>query len=164
MKSIKLSIEKAREIYSKGDETMNELLLQNFTKEELEKPKAKRWTDIRRKPVYYIDMYANINKDNCFIGDSSDKNSLPSETLAEAMLAMCQIQMLMADKQYNGVPRDEIGFDGKTPHWQIENYDYGFGIGKYETISASVIFTSKEKAELFLSTEKDLLEKAKCFL
>ena len=99
-KQLEISLEKAREIYSKGDETMNSLLLEDgkFSKEELEKEEVKCQEYLERLGGWYVNTDSKIYQltDNePTIEDN--KNTQTTKEQAEACLAMSQLSQLMKD-------------------------------------------------------------------
>ena len=105
-KQIELSLEKARELYGKNPE-MDELLLANFTKDELTKKKLpKFFNELKNTDGYYITSQAKIERSvyGLYL------NSFPTEKQAKSALAMAQLSQLMA--VYN---------DGWEPNWRNEN-------------------------------------------
>lgn len=91
---------------------------------------------------------------------STDKNVLPSEKYAEAMLALCQLIQLR--DCYN---------DGWKPDWQSKKFKYVLypkhGImhfGANDTISRILVFKTEKLRNEFLKNFKDLIETAKPLL
>lgn len=103
-KNIKLSLDKARKMYGKNPE-MDELLLANFTKEELTKKELpKSLGELNRISGYYLK-----NKDDHFFGIGKCSPAEPlegyydvfaTEKQAKSALAMAQLSQLKAI--YNG--------------------------------------------------------------
>lgn len=99
-KTIILSLDKARKMYDKSPE-MDELLLANFTKEELEKPELpKKWAESIIDDGFYIDDKSDIvtylhNKVTIESKDGSE-NVFATEKQAKAALAMAQLSQLMS--------------------------------------------------------------------
>ena len=164
-RTIKLTLEKAKEFYRKGDE-FKDLALSAFTKEELEKVELpKTWEefcklyDIHFPNEYYIDSSSNIRK---FLGGlgrdvNSCKNVLPTRETAEAHLALMQLHQLR-----------DCYRQGWKPDW--ENTD----LCKYSIVLVNntpkilpsyscncfLSFQSKKIAEEFLNNFRDLIIKA----
>jgi hypothetical protein len=173
-KSLEISLEKAREIYKKGDETFNAILLENFKKEELEEKEVLVWSDIYLRGKYYwLGEFGEVESDmfNCAIDTIVLGNTLPSKILAEAFLARMQIELLISQPSYNGEPTDVwLG--------QIDGTDYTFYQIYYNKVgsdfrltpttfmSCGVSFKNKDSAEKFLAQKEniELLEKAKWIL
>jgi hypothetical protein len=106
-KQIELSVEKARQLYGKNPE-MNELLLANFTKDELTKIELpKSWKELERINGYYIDYTVNKIFNTKTFGSKTPQECV-FVTLKQALsaLAMAQLSQLMA--VYN---------DGWEPDW-----------------------------------------------
>ena len=164
-RTIKLTLEKAKEFYKKGGE-LKELALSAFTKEELEKKELpKTWEEfckscnIQLPKEYFIDSHSDIvqvpygyERDTI-----SDKNILPSEEAAKAHLALMQLHQLR-----------DCYRQGWKPDW--ENTD----LCKYSIVIVSntpkilpsyscncfLSFQSKEIAEEFLKNFRGLIEQA----
>lgn len=111
-KNIKLSLDQARKMYGKNPE-MDDLLLANFSKEELIKKKLpKLFRDLTVTPGYYITSQGRIDRSSEL---GAYKNSFATEKQAKSALAAAQLSQLMA--VYND--GWEFNPDGKT---------YGYGI------------------------------------
>lgn len=101
-KTIKLSLEQARKMYKKSPE-MDELLLANFSKKELEKPEfPKKWNDLEKVDGYFIGQHGAIVKShtNWEINSGTARTIFATEKQAKSALAMAQLSQLM--KVYNG--------------------------------------------------------------
>lgn len=95
-KTIKLSLDQARKMYGKNPE-MDELLLANFSKEDLEKPKLpKTWADLRVKSGYVIGADSVIIPKPQFLSATYEqKNLFATEKQARSALAMAQLSQLI---------------------------------------------------------------------
>lgn len=114
MKEIKLSVEQARKMLGK-DEAMDELIMANFSKEELkEKKEIKRWEDLETVRGYYVSTLSNICRFNCHDMplNSIGKNVFATENQARGVLAMSQLSQLM--KRFLADNR----FEGWKPDWE----------------------------------------------
>jgi len=100
-KSIKLTLEQARELLGK-DETMDTLIRANFTEDEL-KPRVKRWEDLTNIDGWYVSTPSSIYEVDC-LPDEDSKNIFKKKTQAEGVLAMAQLSQLMADINGDWVP------------------------------------------------------------
>lgn len=94
-KQITLSLEKAKELYKK-DSVMDELLLANFSKEELEKKELpKSWEELGEIRGFEISAFSSIHKYGPNI-TITDKKVYATEKQAKSALAMAQLSQLMA--------------------------------------------------------------------
>jgi len=160
-KQITLSLEKARSMYGKSTE-MDELLLVNFTKDELTKKELpKSWDEIGNIYGYYISSEKNFGEimpANFQIDTRSAKyyHRFATEAQAKSALAMAQLSQLMA--AYNaGWVADWSGKD-LNYKWVIKsvwnklstNYDQG----EYHFLS----FKTKELRDQFLANFEPLIK------
>lgn len=92
-KTIKLSLDQAKKMYGKSPE-MDELLLANFSKEELTKKELpKGFSDLKITPGYYITSQAKIDMSP---GTGRFINTFATEKQARSALSMAQLSQLMA--------------------------------------------------------------------
>jgi len=111
-KTIKLSLEQAKKMYGKSPE-MDELLLANFSKEELTKKELpKSWSEIGDIYGYYLESgsdYGKVKSSSFVIDTKTQKyyHRFATEKQARSALAMAQLSQLMA--VYN---------DGWEPNWK----------------------------------------------
>lgn len=98
-RTIKLTLEKAKEFYKKGEE-LRDLALLGFTEEELTKVELpKTWEEFcshfNTRREYYIDIDSSIKdiEDN-YRDPLYDRDMLPSKKAAEAHLALMQLHQL----------------------------------------------------------------------
>ena len=159
-KQLEISLNKAREIYTKGDETMNALLLETFSKEELEKKEINSWKDLGRIEGYYVERSSDITSLNDVYTVPQNKNIWATEEQAKASLAMSQLSQLM--KHYNG---------DWTPDWVKQNKKYSIYIeGEEVRVERSqgnthfLAFPTEEIIDTFLKKHRDLIEQAKPLL
>lgn len=160
-RSVKLTLEKAKEFYKKGGE-FRDLALSAFTEEELTKVELpKTWEEfcgqfkIHGEYYIYIDSSIKENSDD-YRNSIFDRNMLPSKKDAEQHLALMQLHQLR-----------DCYRQGWTPNW-------GNGHCKYSIISDKKIlcvvpsincscflsFQSEEIAKLFLKNFRSLIEEA----
>ena len=156
-RNITLTLEKAKEWYSKGGE-LREIALQVFTEMELNLlPRS--WEE-------FCEKYP-VKKGECWTGtldtiysatstqDRIYKTWSPSKKSAEAHLAMIQLEQLR-----------NCWWNGWEPEWDIshkyaiKNSQNGLLIIVSSNISAFLVFPTKEMAEEFLECFRDLIEKA----
>lgn len=151
-KQIELSLEKARELYGKNPE-MDELLLANFTKDELTKKKLpKFFNELKNTDGYYITSQAKIERSvyGLYL------NSFPTEKQAKSALAMAQLSQLMA--VYNDGWEPDFGSMNNRSNWCIVRYTDEIkwqNVGKTYNFLA---FKSLELCELFLANFEPLIK------
>ena len=166
-RTIKLTLEKAKEFYKKGGE-LKELALSAFTEEELTKVELpKTWKEfckscnIQLPKEYFIDSHSDIvqvpygyERDTI-----SDKNILPSEEAAKAHLALMQLHQLR-----------DCYRQGWEPDWNTETYcickkyndknTNDIIVVLYKHYHSFLSFQSREIAEEFLKNFRGLIEQA----
>ena len=162
-RTIKLTLEKAKEFYKKGGE-FRELALSAFTEEELTKGGLpKTWEEfcsqfnIHRE--YYIETDSNIYEDN---NDSRsplfDKNMLPSKEAAEAHLALMQLHQLRDCYRQGWEPNWS---DGEDKYCIVRSYnDANHLVAAYKGAKVFLSFQSADIARLFLKNFRGLIEAA----
>ena len=162
-RTIKLTLEKAKEFYKKGGE-FRDLALSAYTEEELTKVElSKTWEE-------FCDNY-NVQKEECFIASnsvivnvsSSDRrliysgqNLLPNEQAAEAHLALIKLHQLR-----------DCYRQGWKPDWTIpkSNFAIFYMKGRY-TVEEFIYsrefltFQTREIASEFLTNFRELIEEA----
>jgi hypothetical protein len=96
MKNVKLSLEVARKMYASNDESVKAFALENYSKEELEKPKRPNTViGMPAQKVFYVSTHSYVGN-----VDTSDKtcgldiNLWNTEAEAEACLALAQLTRL----------------------------------------------------------------------
>lgn len=162
-RTIKLTLEKAKEFYKKGGE-FKDLALSAFTEQELVKIELpKTWEEFcsqfnMQYGEYYIYIDSSIKENSDDYRNSIfDKNMLPSKEAAEAHLALMQLHQLR-----------DCYRQGWTPNWLDDNnkycivynsvYNYSISINKSTRVFLS--FQSREIAQLFLDNFRNLIEEA----
>ena len=163
-RNIKLSLEKAREFYSKGGE-LKDLALSAFTKEEILMSKLpKTWEEFCKNYPYkcgvehYINIKSNIVR--CALANERDteydRNLLPSKEAAEQHLALMQLHQLR-----------DCYRQGWIPDFRIDGFKYciirtdKIDVGCYSNYHNSFLsFKNRELAEEFLNNFRDLIVKA----
>lgn len=161
-RTIKLTLEKAKEFYKKGGE-FKDLALSAYTEEELTKVELpKTWEEFcsqfKIHGEYYIDTDSSINGD-CSGRRSPifDKNMLPSKEAAEAHLALMQLHQLR-DCYRQGWEPNWLDDDNKYCIVYNSVYNYSISINKSTRVFLS--FQSREIAQLFLDNFRNLIEEA----
>ncbi len=164
-RNITLTLDKAREWYSKGGE-LREIALQAFTEKELNslprswKEFCTRYNTIK-DDEHYIDVDSNLLRVNDMISNHNrleivDRNIYPSRKSAEAHLAMIQLEQLR-----------NCWLDGWTPKWDVSEkwcirlYKNQIHVGLCTDISRFLTFPTREMAEEFLKCFRNLIELAK---
>ena len=162
-KTIKLTLEKAKEFYKKGGE-LKDLALLAFTEEELTKVELpKTWEEFcsqfnMQYGEYYIYIDSSIKENSDDYRNSIfDKNMLPSKEAAEAHLALMQLHQLR-----------DCYRQGWTPNWLDDNNKYcivynsvcNYFISINKSTRVFLSFQSREIAQLFLDNFRSLIEEA----
>jgi len=155
-KQITLTLDKARLIYGKSPE-MDELLLANFSKDELEKKALpKSWEKLPILQGYWINPSSNVTKTAIikepFIENS--KSVFATKKQAKSALAMAQLSQLMA--VYN---------DGWEPKWDVVEFCYciipfknTIKITHYTLDRQFLAFKTAELRDEFLANFKPLIK------
>lgn len=163
-RTIKLTLEKAKEFYKKGGE-FRDLALSAYTEEELkEVVLPKTWEEfcksynIQYPNEYFIDLHSNIKQvpSRYERETDSDKNILPSKEAAEAHLALMQLHQLRDCYRQGWKPN----WPDKSPRWFIcknGNRTVVMADFYYNTFLS---FQSEKIAQLFLDNFRDLIEEA----
>ena len=162
-RTVKLTLEKAKEFYKKGGE-FRDLALSAFTEEELTKVELpKTWEEfcsqfkIQYREYYiYIDSSIKENSDD-YRNSIFDRNMLPSKKAAEQHLALMQLHQLRDCYRQGWKPN---WLDDGNKYCIIYNsvHDYSISINKNTRVFLS--FQSREIAQLFLDNFRNLIEEA----
>ena len=167
-RTVKLTLEKAKEFYKKGGE-FKELALSAFTEDELIQAHLPRtWEEFCsnypiKKGEYFISSIASIepaSPSNRRV--YMDMNVLPSQEAAKAHLALMQLHQLR-----------DCYRQGWTPDWSDSNKDKyciiyngaysgtnSYRIDIYIDVSTFLSFQSEEIAKLFLENFRSLIAEA----
>ena len=166
-RNIKLSLEKAREFYSKGGE-FKDLALSAFTEDEILISKLpKTWKEFcknnltKYKKSYFIDRESSIK---AFVpsrvGDANiDRNLLPSREAAEQHLVLMQLHQLRDCYRQGWIP----DFSNSNSNSNLYKYcihkvsNNEIRIFEYCTYNCFLSFQTKELAEEFLNNFMDLI-------
>ena len=161
-RTIKLTLEKAKEFYKKGGE-FRDLALSAFTEEELTKVELpKTWEEFcsqfKIHGEYYIDTDSSINGD-CSGRRSPifDKNMLPSKEAAEQHLALMQLHQLRDCYRQGWEPN---WLDDGNKYCIIYNSVHNYSISINKNTRVFLSFQSREIAQLFLDNFRNLIEEA----
>ena len=162
-RTIQLTLEKAKEFYKKGGE-LKELALSAFTEEELTKVELpKTWEEFcsqfKIHGEYYIYIDSSICEDN---NDRRhplfDKNMLPSKEAAEAHLALMQLHQLRDCYRQGWEPN---WTDGEDKYCIVRSYtNNNHLVAAYKGTGTFLSFQSREIAQLFLDTFRNLIKEA----
>lgn len=154
MNEVKIQVPEGMEI----DKENSTFELIKFKKKENVLPR--KWEDIRNIKGYYISGACEINHSSSLVAIDSHRSTLPTEELAEAMLALCQLIYLR-----------DVYNDGWIPNFGNSQYKYGFAVSngkiqpyEYESLNYVLLFKTSELRNLFFTNFKDLLEIAKPLL
>ena len=161
-KQLTISLKKAREIYAKNDYTINYLLLETFSKEELECRKVKSWEDLGEIEGYYNDMSCTSR---CEAKTTiRNRHVWATEEQAEACLAMSQLSQLV--KHYNGdwQPDWEENGPGGTLKRCIQIEGNRIKKVEYYGFNCFLAFPTGKIRDKFLENHRDLIEIAKPLL
>lgn len=162
-KQIEITLERAKELYAQKMETMNELILEHFTKEELEgKKDIKRWEDLENFGGYFVTVESTVGSRHFFKkGLLRNKNTWATKEQAEASIAMAQLSQLM--KHVNG---DWVAdWEGiYTAKFSILNTGKIDCTGASYERTAYLTFQTPEIRDSFMENNKELIEIAKPLL
>lgn len=153
-KNIEMTLEEARKFYKESsDEGFKRMLEINFG-EEVKKSLPMSFEELETIKGYYMHNNSNIVEVSKVSPDGLNRNIFRKESQAKSSLAMAQLSQLMY--AWN---------DGWEPDWTDATNKYCIPSGKecnyIETYSNSkhfLAFKSREIAEKFLSTFKDLID------
>ena len=164
-RNIKLSLEKAREFYSKGGE-FKDLALSAFTEEEILISKLpKTWEEFCNNYDIKCDKDSFIDKSSVikyYLQDlkrcpKADKNVLPSSVAAEQHLALMQLHQLRDCYRQGWIP-DYENHDNKYSIYR--DFKDSIKITTYHSHNSFLSFQTRELAEEFLNNFRDLIVKA----
>lgn len=162
-RTVKLTLEKAKEFYKKGGE-FKDLALSAFTKEELTKvERPKTWEEfcsqfkIHGEYYIYIDSSIKENSDD-YRNSLFDRNMLPSKEAAEAHLALMQLHQLRDCYRQGWEPNWS---DGEDKYCIVRSYnDTKHLVAAYKGAKVFLSFQSADIARLFLKNFRGLIEAA----
>ena len=161
-RTVKLTLEKAKEFYKKGEE-LRDLALLAFTEEELTKVELpETWEEFcshfNTRHEYYIDIDSSICEDNNdYRNPLYDRNMLPSKKAAEQHLTLMQLHQLR-DCYRQGWTPDWL--DGEDKYCIVRSYTNNHLIAAYKGTGTFLSFQSKEIAQLFLDNFRNLIKEA----
>lgn len=163
-RTIKLTLEKAKEFYKKGGE-LRDLALSVYTKDELTRIELPRtWEEfcskVSKKEVEgYIGTDSDIlSAPHFYRNPKRDRNVLPSQEAAKAHLALMQLHQLR-DCYRQGWKPDWS--DGEDKYCIVRSYnDTNHLVASYKGAKVFLSFQSADIARLFLKNFRDLIEAA----
>lgn len=170
-RNLKISLERAKELYKNGNDSIKELLLGTFTKEELEYVKLPNtwgeWVKQNSKlksSEAWIDSNSNLISINDLVyrdRDVTDSNLLPTKDHAEAILTLIKL-IRLRDTYRQGEVLDWSDTKGK---YCIVYWEHAWTIATYNETCVSILsFQSSEIAHKFLDNFREDIEKLKCLL
>lgn len=170
-KTLTISLEKAKELYKNSTKDMKSLLLETFTKEELEQQELpKTWEEYCNNECrtgYYINEssrigYIDQGKYGTKLNSDFDKTIFKIEEDAYSHLALMQLHVL------RDAYRNYYQKDWKPDYYSINQDKYAIfykendpEIDKFQSTSKFLSFPTYKLAKQFLENFKDLIEKAK---
>ena len=175
-RTIKISLATAKEWYKEDNETLKNLALQAFDKNELQEITCvKSWDEFCEQYIiceseYYIDTYSDIrNIDTNNIKGSmcrshiDDRNLLATKEDAEAFLALMQLKRLR-DQWW-----ESLNWKPDYTNYMLKKYCITLHkdkiiIDTFFVFNRFLSFPTKEIAEDFLNCFRGLIEKAKEFI
>ena len=156
-KQIELSIEAARELYSQGNKSINTILEENFSREELTKPNLpKKWSDIEDVNGYFL--YSGkviMPTKNCEINVWGNGEGI-FKTYKQALSAQAMAQLSQLMHVYN---------DGKEFDWTDRSIKYVIEREQNHLVTVMywnrfkfLAFHSRERRDLFLKNFEPLIK------
>lgn len=156
MKTAKISEQTAKEMIDSGVESLKKVAYDTYP-ELKEKELPEKWEDLESIAGFYVSSFSCVRH---FLGQPSNpsqKNTLPTIELAEAILALCQLLYLR-----------EVYRDGWNQCCDyacvicLRDKDWDTFILKKSDFSNNIFsFKKMSTAEKFLSNFRDLLDKTK---
>lgn len=161
MEQIKVNLPEGYGVYNiKSEYKKTAVVIDIFKTKAVEEKKPelpKKWEEIEEIEGWYVDDISEIVRYSQHDTNFSNWNTLPTEELAEAMLALCQLLYLR-----------DIYRQGWKPDWAEYSIKYGLynKCGQINTCTATldgtvISFQTAEIRDLFLENFRDLLEQAK---
>jgi hypothetical protein len=156
MKTIKLTTDKARELYEKHPDLRSNIL-HEFTDEELGiKPPKLTWEDLKEIEGVFIDGGSNITYFYEYSTSIGHRNIIPCKEDAERILA--QIQLLQLAKYYNKCEQHEVWNEYYNAFYHLTAEK--IYAAKHTHVSEGIIkFKSKSDLEKCIEDNKELWEK-----
>lgn len=158
-RTIKLSLEKAKEFYKKGGE-FKDLALSAFSEKELKEALPKTWekfcsTHEIKIGEYYINVNSEIMPINHIASrhKESDRNIFCNRQAAVAHLALMQLHQLRDCYRQGWAPKHDT-----ANIYNVQRYLDGYYIISKDYCSHFLSFQNEEIANEFLSNFKDLID------
>lgn len=124
------------------------------------KDAQKKWEDFGKVEGWYIDMGSCVSHCEHYRSADSNRKTLPTKSLAEAMLALCQLLQWR-----NKVWKEDCNY---CPNWNtgvmkfcITSKQNNISIETSIMFSRILTFSSMKIADKFLKDHRDLIETAK---
>lgn len=163
-RNLKISLDEAKKLYQQGNEAVNTLLLQTFTKEELEKKKLpESWEELKKVKGFYSEKYSRVESTGSMPANTENKNIFRTKEQAEAAIALAQLSQLMYVWNEGWDAKNiEINSPSNPLVW-IDGY---FNICSVGLFSRFLTFKNRRIAEQFIACPeiKKLIEQAKPLL
>jgi hypothetical protein len=122
------------------------------------KPLPKRFEDLKEISGYYVSSFSKVHEVKEYpIRSESQKNTFKTKEQARASLALAQLTHLR-DIYRKGFKPNYTDTDQEK--YSIEKNGYGLEINCYVTMHTFLCFQTKQTAETFLNTFRDLIEEA----
>lgn len=167
-RNIKVDIVTARKWYNGDDESLKELALQVFSKEELEKDELPNsWKEFceknrERGHEYYIasDSQISCTSGGFIRNNVTDRNLVSNKAHAQGILALCQLTQLR-DCYRQGWKPDWNDNENK---YIIEYVSDDLSINFYMSSNKFLSFQSEKIRDKFLENFRDIIEQAKEYI
>jgi hypothetical protein len=152
-KTLVLTEEQARQIYKYPDR-IKQLLLTNFSREELEKGElVKSWCDLKLINDFYVGSDSKIIPTHSLPTITHHSNVFATERQARSVLAQAQLSQLM--KAYNG--DWEPIWDGENDIYVIHRFDDKILLGCNSDTYCFLSFKTAELRDEFYDNFQGLL-------
>ena len=152
MKTIKLSVEQAKELYNTNKEFRN-TILHEFTDSELGiVPILKNWEDLEFENKVYPNYYGDINV--IHINSKPAQLAVPTKKHAKSMIAFAKLSMLIHDLE------DECNVDwnNEDVKYVIDCYKNTISKGLSHLANCFLAFKKKSIRDAFLDKHERLIK------
>ena len=119
--------------------------------------KFPKWEDLKELEGFYIDGSSHVSSIKTHTVRPGDRNILPTNELAEAMIALCQL-LYLRNLVWNGWKPDYCDDNRKYIIFQRKGMIYD-GVTIY--LNRILMFPTREVRDKFLESYRDLIEQAK---
>lgn len=154
MKTAKISKDTAKEMIESGIESLKKVAYDTYP-ELKENELPEKWEELGSIDGYYIDSVSDICQMHLDFASHGCKNTVPTEELAEAILALCQLLYLR--EVYRAGWKPDFNTWKNLVYIDSNNWAIGGSLSMHEIFT----FQNKETAKLFRNNFRDLLEKIK---